>query len=130
MNFYDQYVVWDGRTVDRHFQLVGLDTYRFLYDATRHDAEKRAHIQTRLDQVDWIVMADDFTEFYEHLPAAEHGVVKQYYQDLFAGRLGFTLERTFKVYPSLFGYEINDDRAELTFRLFDHPRIFIFKRRQ
>jgi hypothetical protein len=129
MNFYDQYVVWDGRTVSRHFQLVGLDVYNGLYRGRDNDA-KRAHIQSRLAEVDWIVMSDDFTEFYEHLPEAEHAVVKQYYRDLFAGRLGFTIERTFKVYPSLFGYDINDDRAELTFRLFDHPAIYIFKRRQ
>jgi hypothetical protein len=55
-------------------------------------------------------------------------VVKQYYRDLFAGRLGFQLAQTFKVYPSLFGQNIVDDRAELTFRLFDHPRIFVFRR--
>jgi hypothetical protein len=36
--------------------------------------------------------------------------------------------RTFKVYPSLFGIKINDDAAELTFRLFDHPRVFVFAR--
>jgi hypothetical protein len=45
-----------------------------------------------------------------------------------AGRLGFELIKTFKVYPKLFGYEINDDSAELSFRLFDHPRVYIFKR--
>jgi hypothetical protein len=55
-------------------------------------------------------------------------VMKRYYDDLFAGRLGFQLDRTFKVYPSLFGWEINDDAAELTFRLFDHPRVFVFRR--
>jgi len=74
-------------------------------------------------------MDDTFLQFYQHLPASQHGVVKQYYQDLFDGKLGFELDRTFKVYPSVFGREINDDGAELTFRLFDHPRIFIFKRR-
>jgi len=54
--------------------------------------------------------------------------VKQYYRDLFAGRLGFQLVRTFKVYPSLLGHRIVDDGAELTFRLFDHPRVFVFVR--
>ena len=36
--------------------------------------------------------------------------------------------RTFKVYQSIFGVTINDDAAELSFRLFDHPRIFVFRR--
>ena len=55
-------------------------------------------------------------------------MVKQYYRDLFDGRLGFKLVKTFKIYPSLFGLTINDDDAELTFRLFDHPRVFVFLR--
>jgi hypothetical protein len=75
-------------------------------------------------------MDDTFVQFYHHLPASTHGVVKQYYDDLFAGRLGFELMRTFKTYPALGGVEINDDAAELSFRLFDHPRVFIFGRRQ
>jgi hypothetical protein len=54
--------------------------------------------------------------------------VKQHYRDLFAGRLGYHLDRTFKVYPSLFGFDIDDDRAELSFRSYDHPRVFVFKR--
>jgi len=54
--------------------------------------------------------------------------VKEYYDDLFAGRLGFRLLRSFKVYPRLGGVDINDDGAELTFRLFDHPRVFVFRR--
>jgi hypothetical protein len=32
------------------------------------------------------------------------------------------------VAPSIFGVDLVDDRAELTFRLFDHPRIYIFRR--
>jgi hypothetical protein len=73
-------------------------------------------------------MDDTYTQWYDHLPESEYGAVKQYYRDLFGGRLGFELVQTFKVYPSLFGYEINDDASEFSFRLFDHPRVFVFKR--
>ena len=52
----------------------------------------------------------------------------QYYADLFAGRLGFEVMRTFKVYPSIFGVTINDDAAKLSLRLFDHPWSFVFRR--
>jgi hypothetical protein len=38
------------------------------------------------------------------------------------------LMKTFKTYPGLLGGEINDDGAELTFRLFDHPRVFVLQR--
>lgn len=128
-NFNVDYVLW-GRDSERHdyYRLYALDTYRFLYDPRPSPEEKRDYIQQRLALVDYIVMDDTFLQFYQHLPASEHGVVKQYYEDLFAGRLGFKLRRTFKVYPRLGGIDINDDAAELSFRLFDHPRVFVFAR--
>jgi 4-amino-4-deoxy-L-arabinose transferase-like glycosyltransferase len=126
-SFYQDYVLWRGGERNDYFHLVGLDPYEFLY-RSRSDDEKRKHIEARLAAVDWIVIDDVYIEFYEHLPEAQHRVVKQYYRDLLAGRLGFQMQRTFKVYPSLFGRELVDDRAELTFRLFDHPRVYIFRR--
>jgi hypothetical protein len=127
-DFNRDYLLRGNNTLDDYFHFVALDTYVYLYD--RHVAEdaKRAYIASRLSQVDYIVMDDTYLQFYQHLPEGPHAAVKQYYDDLFAGRLGFDLLRSFKVYPSLFGLRINDDRAELTFRLFDHPRVFVFKR--
>jgi len=129
VNFYRNYVLFYPET-EKHdyYQLYALDTYRSLYNRGTDDDFRRGYIQSRLALVDWIVMDDTFLQQYQHLPAADHAVVKQYYKDLFAGRLGFKLVRTFKTYPSLFGLTINDDDAELTFRSFDHPRIFVFLR--
>jgi hypothetical protein len=128
-SFHIDYVLWD-KDSERHdyYRLYALDTYRYLYDSRPSAEEKRAYIQRRLGLADYIVMDDTFLQFYQQLPASEHGVVKQYYEDLFAGRLGFELMRSFKVYPRLGGVEIDDDAAELTFRLFDHPRVFVFAR--
>jgi len=128
VDFNKDYVLWrDARRHD-YYELSSLDVYQHLYDRRTSDEERRRYIQSRLAAVDWIVMDDTFKQQYEHLPEASYGVVKQYYRDLFAGRLGFQLVKTFKVYPSLFGTTINDDNAELTFRLFDHPRVFVFHR--
>jgi 4-amino-4-deoxy-L-arabinose transferase-like glycosyltransferase len=115
---------------DDYYHFVALDTYVYLYDRNLSDAAKRAYIASRLAQVDYIVMDDTYLQFYEHLPADKHAAVKQYYDDLFAGRLGFELVKSFKTYPSLFGVKIDDDAAELSFRLFDHPRVFFFRRTQ
>ncbi|HUF24915.1 MAG TPA: glycosyltransferase family 39 protein [Vicinamibacterales bacterium] len=127
--FDTDYVIW-GAHGERHdyYRMYTLDTYRFLYDRRPTDAEKQTYIAQRLALADYIVMDDTFLQFYEHLPASEHGVVKRYYEQLFNGELGFELLKTFKVYPSLFGMPINDDGAELSFRLFDHPRVFVFMR--
>ena len=135
IDFNRDYVLWGGRTLreaqrdrDDFYHLYTLDTYVYLYGTRYPDDEKRTYIASRLAQVDWILMDDTFLQFYQHLPESENGVVKQYYRDLFAGRLGFGLVKTFKVYPAILGWTIDDDGAELTFRLFDHPRVFIFKR--
>jgi hypothetical protein len=133
-NFYRDYVPWGTPNADAErdddYHLITLDSYVYLYDKDRRvsDEAKRAYIDRRLAKADWFVTDDTFLQFYQHLPEARYGVVKQFYRDLFGGRLGFALDRTFKVYPSLFGHPINDDRAELTFRLFDHPRVFVFRR--
>jgi hypothetical protein len=129
VNFHANYVLFYPQT-EKHdyYQLYALDTYRSLYNRGVDDEFRRNYIRSRLALADWIVMDDTFLQQYQHLPEPDHAVVKQYYRDLFAERLGFRLVKTFKVYPSLFGRDINDDGAELTFRSFDHPRIFIFMR--
>jgi len=118
--------------------LVLLDSYNFLYEprvdlpngqrGSLTDDEKRAYIAARVAEADWIITDDSFLEFYAHLPWDKYGPVKQYHKDLVEGRLGFVLDRSFKVYPSLFGVDIKDEGSELTFRLFDHPRVSIYRR--
>jgi Dolichyl-phosphate-mannose-protein mannosyltransferase len=130
-NFSGDHVMW-GATTQRndYYSFYTLDAYVYLYGRRATPEQKHQYIQSRLDQVDFIVMDDFYVQLYRHLPADTHGVVKQYYDDLFSGLLGFDLIRTFKVYPSLFGVTINDDGAELSSRMNDHPRVYIFMRRQ
>ena len=46
---------------------------------------------------------------------------------LFAGDLGYHLERTFASRPALFGVEWNDDLADESFSVYDHPKTLIFR---
>jgi Dolichyl-phosphate-mannose-protein mannosyltransferase len=129
IDFHSQYVMFYPQTEKTdYYRLYALDMYRSLYNRGVDDDFRRNYIRSRLALADWIVMDDTYLQQYQHLPEPDHAVVKQYYRDLFAERLGFKLVKTFKVYPSLFGLAINDDGAELTFRSFDHPRVFIFMR--
>jgi dolichyl-phosphate-mannose-protein mannosyltransferase len=128
-SFYGDYVMWGPHRERRdHYQLYTLDVYRHLYNRGASDDDRRHYIESRLALADWILMDDTFLQQYQNQPEDLHGAVKQYYRDLFGGRLGFELVKSFKVYPELFGWTINDDGAELTFRLFDHPRVFVFRR--
>ncbi len=134
-NFNHDYVLWGGttrRAAERerndYYHLHTMDTYRYLYADRFDDEEKRRYIASRLALVDWIVIDDTYVQWYDHLPASENAVLKQHYRDLFAGKLGFALVKSFKTYPSLMGFHINDDPAEFTFKLFDHPRVYVFRR--
>lgn len=87
------------------------------------------YLKERLEGVEYIIMSDQYYDLYSHRPE-EYPTLNQFYKDLFSGQLGFELLKTFKTYPALLGFNINDDRAELTFRWFDHPKVMIFKRSQ
>jgi 4-amino-4-deoxy-L-arabinose transferase-like glycosyltransferase len=134
-NFNNDYVLWGGtdrRSAERerhdYYHLYTFDAYRYLYADRYEDAEKRRYINSRLEKADWIVMDDTYKIWYEHLQGPENAVLKQHYQDLLSGKLGFTIVKTFKTYPRLFGIDINDDSAEMTFKLFDHPRVYVLQR--
>jgi hypothetical protein len=133
--FRRDYVLWGGRSrreAERErkdfYHLFTFDAYRYLYADRYDDAEKRRYIASRLALVDWIVIDDTYVQWYDHLKGPEDAVVRQHYKDLLDGKLGFEMVKTFKVYPKIFGVTIPDEDAEFTFRLFDHPRVYIFRR--
>jgi hypothetical protein len=127
--FFTEYVGFGRDTIRQDgYMLHTLDVYQYLYDASVPPAQKRAYINARLAEVDYVVMDDTFDEFYEHLHGPEHAPVREYYRDLFSGALGFHLMREFHASPTLFGFEIPDDAAEMTFSLFDHPDVYVFQR--
>ncbi len=54
-------------------------------------------------------------------------VTSRVYQKLFSGELGYQEVATFTSYPQLFGIRVNDDAAEETIQVFDHPAVRIFQ---
>ncbi len=56
--------------------------------------------------------------------------ITTYYHLLFAGKLGFRLEKNFTNYPRLLGFTIPDENAEESFVVYDHPTVLIFKNEQ
>ncbi|HWP47338.1 MAG TPA: glycosyltransferase family 39 protein [Candidatus Limnocylindrales bacterium] len=128
--FYTSYIVDEA-----HLHFVKKDYFTIKVINLITDSRQALHspgwwqhyLQERLEKVDFIIFSDECYEQYSHRQSS-YPTLNQFYQDLFSGRLGYRLLKTFKTYPSLFGYTLKDDRAELTFRLFDHPKIMIFKR--
>lgn len=55
-------------------------------------------------------------------------VQTKYYELLYAGKLGFVLDHTTQVSPQLFGFNFNDQSADESFTVYDHPRVDFFKK--
>jgi len=57
----------------------------------------------------------------------KYPLAANYYTLLFNGQLGFDKIKEFSSYPKILNIEINDDQAEETFQVFDHPKVLIFQ---
>jgi hypothetical protein len=128
----DQIDPWNRAVVDptypmehRHDVRVLFSPYYTAYE-TADPTLKAAHIHDTLAGADYIVVSERHYQPYARLPDIRP-VEYQYYQDLFDGKLGFRLAAVFDPSPNLFGLALNDDRAELYSKVFDHPKIWIFE---
>lgn len=55
-------------------------------------------------------------------------VTSRYYRLLWSGLLGYKMVGEFHNFPGVFGWEHPDDMAEESFSVYDHPRVYIFKK--
>lgn len=73
-------------------------------------------------------------EYYRHLIGCPPDHVIEWCYNvaqpgMFTGDLGFELIRVFDSNPSLGTFQINDQPAEEAFTVYDHPKVFVFKKR-
>ena len=72
------------------------------------------------------------TLFYKELIGCQTDDVQWCYKvakpGMFSGSLGFELVNTFQVNPSFLSLEFNSQFAEEAFTVYDHPKVFIFKK--
>ena len=73
------------------------------------------------------------SEYYRHLLGCppEHSIEWCYNvagEGDFEGALGFDLVKVFQSNPSLGAFSINDQASEEAFTVYDHPKVFIFKK--
>jgi 4-amino-4-deoxy-L-arabinose transferase-like glycosyltransferase len=93
----------------------------------RTEEERRAHIQEMLDQANILVLSEghriEFTKAGDLRPAE-----KELYQKLDSGQLPFRRVARYRNEPRLGPFEFSDRGAETLMRVFDHPRIEIWRR--
>lgn len=102
---------------DRHDQLKELQVYN------PDSFEKIASIAEILSQTDYIALSSRRVYYSILRNKEKYPLTSVFYNQLFAGNLGFTLEKKFTHYP----YFFSDDMADESFQSYDHPPVHIFK---
>ncbi len=90
-------------------------------------AEKAAYLHRILDHSDYVVIEEMWARRFWRYPHRFPAEAK-FYRELFDGKLGYRRVANFRVTPHLGPWHLNDDNAEESFIIFDHPRVDIFRR--
>jgi hypothetical protein len=90
-------------------------------------SEKRAGMAATLSEGDFLILASRRGRSVVAASPDRFSILRRYYEALDDGRLGYVECVRFTRYPRLFGWEINDDAAEGTFQVFDHPQVNIYR---
>ncbi|RJQ27465.1 phospholipid carrier-dependent glycosyltransferase [Candidatus Parcubacteria bacterium] len=95
-------------------------------------------INQQISQADYIIIASNrlyaplqkLTDCANLPPSSCYRQTAKYYQDLFSGRLNFEKVAEFASYPTIpiVNIPINDQEADESFTVYDHPKVMIFKR--
>ncbi|MDP2914781.1 MAG: glycosyltransferase family 39 protein [Candidatus Aminicenantes bacterium] len=128
--FYDSYTVGFGQDdyVKKDFYTIKVLNLFTYASASLNPPDKfRKYVRERMENADYIIMSDENSEQFS-FRSREYPAVVQFFHRLYEEKLDFRLVKTFEARPAFLGRTINDDRSELTFRLFDHPKVRIFKR--
>jgi hypothetical protein len=128
--FFDNYILClnhDDCVVQDRYTLKVLNMKSYNSKSLNPPERFEEYIRERLQGAEYVIVGDEFYEQYRRREA-DYPAVVRFYRELFAGRLGFREVRTFQTRPSLFGLTWDDDDAELSYRLFDHPKVRIFQR--
>jgi hypothetical protein len=95
----------------------------------RTPEQQQRQIEAWLARCDWAILSDRFADQYVPLPE-DFQSISALYSDMLSGRrVDFELAAEFRSLPGLLNWTIDDRASELTFRSFDHPAIWVFRRR-
>lgn len=127
---------WDDR-----LPLYRNENYKFkeltLYDQP-DDETKWQVLNEKLKRTDYIIIASNrlYIPLQKLSDCKKYKVcypkTAEYYRKLFSGKLDFRKVAEFDSYPTLqigsFRWVINDDSADESFTVYDHPKIMIFQK--
>ena len=117
-----------GKDAPRYFVMEGRDVELPFYE--RDTRDKLNLILRRASKADYIIfptarISDSIPRVPEEFP-----YTTAFIQLLWAEKLGFSFEKSFKDRPSFLGFTFNDDLADESFSVYDHPKVVIFKNKE
>jgi YYY domain-containing protein len=124
--------IWDeslplpiGINSPSQYKPVGIDLYPDITPSAEVD-----NLVKQIEQADYIVESSN--RLYATMPKLpwRYPVQNRYFELLFGGHLGYKLVASFTEYPQipLLDRPINDDHADESFTVYDHPKVLIFKK--
>lgn len=96
-----------------------------MYDPDTPD--KWQQLTGKLAMTDYIILSSNRVYGGVSHALARYPYTNRYYRLLFTGGLGFKRVAEFTSRPGLFSLEWNDDNAEESFTVYDHPKVMIFQ---
>ncbi len=125
---------------DDSLPLSGQGNYKMevlpLYDPD--NPQKWTNINGQIATTDYIILASNrlyvplqkLSDCIKLPPGKCYPITAKYYKDLFSGELGFEKVAEFTSFPTIpfTNIEINDQSADESFTVYDHPKIMIFKK--
>ncbi len=126
-------VDWDDKVP---LFLPGLDPRHYFYEGRpwelplygKDSTEKLDELVAKLTRANYIAFPTART--YGSIPRIpqEYPLTTNFLRMLFAGKLGYSLEQTIKVRPQFAGIVFDDDLADESLSVYDHPKVSIFKK--
>ncbi|NWJ94505.1 MAG: tetratricopeptide repeat protein [Chloroflexi bacterium] len=111
----------------KNWRNIPLDIYG---DASNYS--KVQYFISQFKEADYIIISSN--RLYATMPKLpwRYPVQIRYYELLFSEKLGYKQVATFTDYPTipLLDIPINDDKADESFTVYDHPKVMIFKKTQ
>lgn len=104
--------------------LTRLDLKVFSQDTP----QKHWQILDTLEQAEWLFLSSP--RAWSNIPRWEERwpATTSFYRALFAGKLGFKLEKEFTNYPRFGPFTFPDDGLEEALSVYDHPRVLLYKK--
>jgi len=99
-------------------QVPSFKNVSFNYYDLDAEPKLQQELKAHLAKADYIVIPS--RRIFKNHPKKKYPILAKYYEDLFSGKLGFKQVAMFKV--------LDDEDAEETWTVFDHPVIRIYKR--